>query len=173
MDLSVRRFFVEAGAISSSPSAVPGSSGHAASSPSAVPGSSGQAAFSSAVPGPVGQAAFSPSAVPGPVGQAATPAQEMFGSKLILLGQSFDSSKLFSKKNLKQNSRTMCAAEHSSTRFCKAVSGYQASSPGHQASSPFLHTQAAWSRWRRSLGGCHVVAYIYYCIVRYSIMARV
>jgi hypothetical protein len=146
----------------------------------------------------------------------------------------------------------MSAAEHSSTRFCKAVLAHQASSPTHQAfssgvpaciatearqqvgcpaagflsalqlyqgisvkgpasstvpgrriyvqgpaSSPvpvpatgsqtgiltltphFPGTPArffacpGWSRWRRSLGGGHVAAYIYYCIVRYSIMARV
>jgi hypothetical protein len=63
------------------------------------------------------------------------PHLEIFSSKLILPGQSFDSSKLFYKKNLKQNSRTMSAAEHSSTRFCKAVLGHQASSPSHQAFS--------------------------------------
>jgi hypothetical protein len=90
----------------------------------------------------------------------------MFSSKLILLGQSFDSSKLFSKKNLKQNSRTMCAAEHSSTRFCKAVSG-------HQASSPFLHTQAGLAGVKVWEGAMWWLAYIYYCIVRYSIMAGV
>ncbi len=61
---SGRRFLVDAGAISSSPSAVPGYFGQAASSTSAVPGSSGQAASS-------------PSAGPGPLGQAATPTQEV------------------------------------------------------------------------------------------------
>ncbi len=62
---SGRRFLVDAGAISSSPSAVPGYFGQAASSTSAVP------------PCSRGQAASSPSAGPGPLGQAATPTQEV------------------------------------------------------------------------------------------------
>jgi hypothetical protein len=61
----------------------------------------------------------SPSAITGSFGQASTPAQEVFGSPLILHGQFFISPKLSSKNCLKQSSRTLSAAKHSFTRHYK------------------------------------------------------
>ncbi len=130
---SGQRFLVDAGAISSSPSAVPGSSGQAASSPLAVPGS-------------IGQAASSPSAGPDPFGQAATPTQEVFDSKLILNGHFLDSTELFSEKFLRQIFGTMSAAEHFSPRHnTSAVTGPHGRVASSSSAVPGPHSQQASS----------------------------
>ena len=130
---SGRRFLVDAGAISSSPSAVPGSRGQAASSPSAGPD-------------PHGQAASSPSAGPDPFGQASTPTQEVFDSTLILNGQFLDSPELFSGKFCRQIFRTMSAAEHFSLRHnTSAVPGPHGRAASSPTAVPGPHSLAASS----------------------------
>ncbi|MFN9981980.1 MAG: hypothetical protein ACK53Y_18790, partial [bacterium] len=48
-----------------------------------------------------------------------TPAQEVFGSPLILPGQFLDSPEIPPKTFLEQFSKTLSAAEHSATRHCR------------------------------------------------------
>ncbi len=52
-------------------------------------------------------------------GEVSTPAQEVFGSPLILPGQFLDSPEIPPKTFLEQFSKTLSAAKHSATRHCR------------------------------------------------------